>query len=212
MPESSAQTVYALNEYLKKCQATAYAEPQSQLHTALAATAWSRIADLFSSHPVGRVLDVGCGCGFCFDMFIKGGYNPIGLTTVSHEFEEVESRYPGSCIMMDMHEVGRFDEYFQGAWCRHIAEHSPAPGFFISQVYRSLKPGGWMYLEVPAPGTECKHEENPNHYSILGAEMWQQLITRAGFEMLDHFKFNFTTKAGEDQYFCWISKRPNPHA
>ena len=38
-----------------------------------------------------------------------------------------------------------------------------------------------MYVEVPAPDLERRHEYNSNHYSVLGVKQWDALLTRAGF-------------------------------
>jgi hypothetical protein len=34
------------------------------------------------------------------------------------------------------------------------------------------------------------HENNPNHYSILGNKMWQALFGKAGFETRAHWVYD----------------------
>jgi hypothetical protein len=70
-----------------------------------------------------------------------------------------------------------------------------------------LKPGGLLYLEVPAPDTGCNHQRNPNHYSVLGKSMWLELIRRAGFGESHVTDMNFTTGAGPDTYWGFIQTR-----
>lgn len=205
--ETLQSTVYAFNEYLKQCRSTAYSEPVTKLHTAIAGAAWNRVGHLCNQRQGGRVVDLGCGSGFCLDLFRKGGYEPYAITCMKDEHGHVEE-LGYTAIYGDMHDIGAFENYFVGAWCRHVIEHSPAPGFLLHEIFKSLKPEGWMYLEVPAPGTACKHEYNDNHYSVMGADMWSQLLFRSGFEILDHMKIGFTTEAGKDEYFSWICRKP----
>jgi SAM-dependent methyltransferase len=201
------QITYQFDTYIQKCRATAYSEEQSQLHTFIAQQAWRNVKGLINTPPGGKIADLGCGSGFCLDMFKADGYDPLGITCMEEEFRSIASR-DLRAVIGDIHDIGAFDNYFHGVWCRHAAEHSPAPGFLLTQIFQSMKPNGWLYLEVPAPGTACKHEENPNHYSVMGADMWMQLIKRAGFLPLDHTRICFKVEAGEDEYYNWIARKP----
>jgi ubiquinone/menaquinone biosynthesis C-methylase UbiE len=61
------------------------------------------------------------------------------------------------------------DESFDLVWARHALEHSVVPAFLLSEFHRLTKPGGVLYVEVPAPDTACVHETNPNHHSVLAS-------------------------------------------
>jgi hypothetical protein len=67
-----------------------------------------------------------------------------------------------------------------------------------------LLPGGTLYLEVPAPETSCKHETNPNHYSVLGRSAWTSLLERCGFTLRDEGSYSFPTHMGADEYWGFI--------
>ena len=88
-------------------------------------------------------------------------------------------------------------------------EHSICPILVLNHVKNTLVSRGWLYVEVPAPGTVCKHEENPNHYSVMGFEMWSELFKRVGFTSREAGKINVATMAGPDVYFYWILEKPN---
>jgi hypothetical protein len=56
---------------------------------------------------------------------------------------------------------------------------------------RVLKQGSKMYIEVPAPDCERKHEWNVNHYSILGEQQLAALLVRTGFDIVKFEKLDF---------------------
>ena len=48
---------------------------------------------------------------------------------------------------------------------------SPLPlRWTLAQARDALAPDGWLYVEVPAPGTRARHAFNPNHYAVVGRE------------------------------------------
>jgi len=99
------------------------------------------------------------------------------------------------------------DESFDVLWVRHCLEHSVFPYFTLSGFHRVLKPGGWLYVEVPAPDTSCAHQTNGNHYSVLGKSMLGSLIERSGFRIVDILDISFTVPAGPDTYWAYIQQR-----
>ena len=51
---------------------------------------------------------------------------------------------------------------------------------------RLLKMNGLLYVEVPAPDIDRNHEWTPNHFSILGSNMWRSLFRQTGFDLEIH--------------------------
>ena len=100
------------------------------------------------------------------------------------------------------------NDNFDFIWCRHCIEHSIFPYFTLSELYRVLRPEGYLYIEVPAPDTKCNHQTNPNHYSVLSKSMWIALIGRTGFKILDLVDLSFEVPAGKDQYWAFIQQKP----
>jgi hypothetical protein len=77
-----------------------------------------------------------------------------------------------------------------------------------------------MYVELPAPDCDRKHEFNINHYSILGPTMWIALFQRTGFEVekFETIEFDLTvgqTPEGEpvkakERFYCAIVRKTRP--
>lgn len=198
-----------LEAFLKRSASTAYAEPYSDLHGQITKQAWARVKAHMPPGPVKSVLDVGCGSGLALDIFIEEGYCAQGITCVEQEFRELNEKYPGRIFLQDMHDIGAWDQFWSLIWMRHIAEHSPAPAFLLSEAYDALRPRGYLYLEVPDPDTACGHDTilNCDHKSVMGKRMWSTLLQRAGFTIVDTFKFEFTVQAGADSYTGFLAKK-----
>ena len=100
-------------------------------------------------------------------------------------------------------------------WCRHCLEHSVYPLFTLYEFHRLLRNGGQVYVEVPAPDCDRKHEFNPNHYSVMGAQMWGALFQKAGFTITQANEQNLElfdngVKATEKNYMFVIQKHDTP--
>ncbi|MBP2291349.1 class I SAM-dependent methyltransferase [Azospirillum rugosum] len=204
MPENDLSRYARLDDFLRKIRKDVYPEPQHPMHT----TITQRMIDhLFGKYPEanGRILDVGCGQGAALEEFRKRGAQPVGIALG----EDCEiCRANG----FDVHEMDQSfldfpDRSFDTVWCRHALEHSVLPHFTLHGFHRVLRPGGYLYVEVPAPDTACRHQENQNHYSVMGPSMWVELIKRNGFALLDAISIDFETGMGPDVYHSFIAQK-----
>ena len=115
---------------------------------------------------------------------------------------------------------GYFDESVDFIFLRHALEHSPYPIFSLMEYNRILKQGGRIYIEVPAPDCDRKHEWNLNHYSILGEQQLAALLVRCGFDikLFENLQFelgginpetNEEYKAVE-KFYCIVATKQRP--
>ena len=98
------------------------------------------------------------------------------------------------------------DGSFDFLWCRHVLEHSVPPMFTLSEYRRVLKPGGLVYVEVPAPDTSAHHVRNPNHYSVLPHSSWMSLLARTGFVVERSNTLDFRVACGPDGYWSFLAR------
>jgi SAM-dependent methyltransferase len=153
-----------------------------------------------------QVVDVGCGQGVALKHFKALDCAAWGITT--NRVDLAACRAAGfEAWDYDMHEIHLVNDGCDLIWARHVLEHSPAPLFALHEFKRVLRPGGWLYIEVPMPGTSCHHEENRNHYSVLTDSMWQSLIGKAGFEIVEAKMFALSTPAGPDEYRSYLCRK-----
>lgn len=195
-----------LDAFLEKLRRDIYPEAEDQGHSTITREMFKRLVELHPLAPGAAVLDVGCGQGVGLEVFRDAGLAPVGVTL--GEDAQVCRGKGFKVVEMDLSFLDFEDGRFDLVWCRHALEHSVLPYFTLSEMHRVLKPGGALYVEVPAPDTSCAHQTNPNHYSVLGKSMWLELIRRTGFETLGQVDINFPTGLGPDTYWAFVQKKP----
>jgi SAM-dependent methyltransferase len=195
-----------LQQFLTRLEGETYPEFPSQLHTDITAQLLDHFRSQFPLAPGARVLDVGCGQGPALDRFQSLGWRATGIALNSEDVAMCRAK-GHEVLPMDQSFLDFPDSSFDLIWCRHCLEHSFAPFFTLCGFARVLRPQGYLYVEVPAPDTSCRHQTNANHYSVLGKSMWIELMKRAGFTILEILDINFRVAAGPDTYWAFILRR-----
>jgi SAM-dependent methyltransferase len=172
----------------------------------------------------GKILDLGCGPGYFLNYMREQGYTDLTGVTLSPEDVKICEANGHTIKKYDMsflpQSEGYYDESVDFIFLRHSLEHSPYPIFTLMEYNRVLKQGSKMYIEVPAPDCERKHEWNLNHYSILGTEQLAALLVRTGFnidkfETLD-FDVEFAEpnpenlKNAKEKFYCIVATKQRP--
>ncbi len=192
------------NFILDRAEADSYPEPRCDLHDNITKEVATMILPIIPE--AGTVLDIGCGQGPALEFFTTAGFNVRGITLNREDVSACIAK-GFACYYGDQNDLSQFYGLIDLVWARHILEHSIAPFWTLHEFHQVLKPGGILYAEMPAPGTTSCHESNPNHYSVMGEQMWLNLIARAGFDITDARKMEFTTPNGKDHYFGFTCRR-----
>ena len=170
-------------KYLTLAQRTIHHEPESpNFHNVLIDRFTEEFFVPLDIPKDARILDIGCGSGYWLEKIRALEYtNATGITYDDTDISICDRKglvtFKSDFSFVDM--PSRSVDFI---WCRQTIEHSPFPLFTLMEFNRLLKKGALAYIEVPAPDTDRKHEENENHYSILGEKMWTQLFMRTGFD------------------------------
>jgi 2-polyprenyl-3-methyl-5-hydroxy-6-metoxy-1,4-benzoquinol methylase len=138
--------------------------------------------------PPAKVLDYGCGGGRFFRQ-LRGlpyrlygvEYDPHLLAAFADEGVEVEDA-------ATIHD-GRWDAEFDYITLAHVLEHVPDPGALLRRLFKWLKPGAALYVELPNAGASGlaifgKHWrglETPRHFAIPTRAALVGALERAGF-------------------------------
>ena len=198
------------NRYLNFAQNTVYSEPETpQFHTPLIKLAIDNFFDKLNLPHDALIYDIGCGQGTFMDMVKERGYqNLVGITLSIEDSEAcINKGYEVMCA--DMSDFDTKDSEVDLIWCRHALEHSVFPFFTLLEFNRVLKMGGKLYVEVPAPDLERRHEFNNNHFSVMGTVMWQALFQRTGFSIDLSHEINLQLQLPEqketpEKFFCYV--------
>lgn len=178
--------------YLDLIHNTVYHEPSTPaFHDSLIDQLIVEIINPLNLPKDSRILDMGCGSGYFLEKMRELGFTDIvGVTMDDQDIQQCEDK--GLTVFkQDMTFTDFKDGEFDFLFCRQALEHSPCPALTLCEFNRIVKDNGYLYIEVPAPDQDRKHEENFNHYSILGRKMWDQLFIRASFEtkLFNEYKF-----------------------
>ncbi|MEC4896138.1 MAG: class I SAM-dependent methyltransferase [Oscillatoria sp. PMC 1051.18] len=202
----SDSDIQKLEKFLEKIKGDTYPEYPTSLHTNVTIKITDYFFKKFSLPPQAKILDIGCGQGVALEIFAAKGYNPIGITLNSEDVAVCQQK-GYEVYEMDQSFLDFEDNSFDLIWCRHCLEHSIFPYFTLNEIYRVTKPQGYLYVEVPAPETSCQHQNNPNHYSVLGKPMWLELIKRSGFKIVDVIDIDLKVPAGPDKYWAMFQQK-----
>jgi SAM-dependent methyltransferase len=201
-----------------------YDEGDSQMHDQLTKQVVKEYIDPLNIPKDAIILDVGSGPGYFLDEMKNRGYTNltgIGLSECDNKI----CRDKGHTIKeYDLsflpQKDGYYDESVDFIFCRHSLEHSPYPIFTLMEYNRVLKQGGKMYVEVPAPNCDRKHEFNLNHYSILGEQQLAALLIRTGFDIniFNNFEFNISGTDpntneefnAKEHFYCIVVTKQRP--
>jgi SAM-dependent methyltransferase len=201
-----------------------YDEGDSQYHKQLTSEITQRYIDPLDIPKDAKILDLGCGPGYFLDEMKERGYTDItGVTLSPGDIELCQSKghvvktYDLSFLPQ---KDGYFDESVDFIFLRHALEHSPYPIFSLMEYNRILKQHGKIYIEVPAPDCDRKHEYNLNHYSILGENQLAALLQRTGFDVNVFNNLEFELQVGADsegnpstakeKFYCIVATKARP--
>jgi SAM-dependent methyltransferase len=146
---------------------------------------------LATLHPLGRLLDFGCGWGAVLNEARGAGWRATGI--------EVDERKVAFCREQGLHAVygNLLDrpfaaETFDAALAEQVFEHLYTPVEYMKELYRVLKPGGVLYVAVPNfGGVEAKLKgarwdlvHPVSHVRYFDRASLADMSRRCGFEVL----------------------------
>ena len=154
--------------------------------------------------PVGKLLDIGCAQGQYLAYVGSLGWQGHGI-----EYDEGSAQYAreqlGIPVLAGPAETQMShwpDETFDVVTIWHVLEHLSDPLRVMREIYRVLKPGGTLLLEVPNYGSLWSPLfgrfwfalEAPYHLYHFHPETLTRLLRQAGFET---FRLNGETSPPE---------------
>jgi len=202
-----------------------YEEGDSTFHLDLTKQMVTNYIDPLQLPLDARIVDLGCGPGYFLDEMENRGYtNMVGVTLSPGDIKTCTDKghkiqqYDLSFLPQS---GGYDDETVDFIFLRHALEHSPYPIISLMEYNRVLKQGSKIYIEVPAPDCDRRHEFNLNHYSILGGSQLVALLQRTGFDIdkFDTVELDLTNTPTDgssepttfrERYYCVVATKARP--
>lgn len=205
-------------------QTTLYEEGESNFHKQLTTEVVKTYIEPMNLPKDAHILDLGSGPGyFCDEMKSREYTNYTAVTLSDGDIKTCKekghrtAKYDISFLPVA---DGYTDESVDLIFARHSLEHSPYPIFTLIEWNRILKQGAKVYIEVPQPDCDRRHEWNSNHFSILGANQLAALLDRAGFtiNVFNNIEFDLVVNQNEDgsnktvreKFYCVVATKTKP--
>lgn len=189
-----------MDDFLDRIAMDVYPEPTSFTHSDITSKGLDLLNKIFPLFAGMKVLDVGCGQGPALEFFRSHNLDYLGITLGDDDIAACRAK--GFRVeKMDQSFLPFADSSLDLIWARHVVEHSIFPLFTLDGFRRVLRPGGMLYMEVPALETCSHHELNPNHYSVFPKTCWKTLLERSGFRIIADVDYNFDVPIGPDLYW-----------
>jgi len=186
-----------------------YAEGHAPFHQSITKDVVGKFIDPLNLPKDANIIDLGSGPGYFLDEMRSRGYTNLTGIGLRDDDLAICSNNGHQVRKSDMNFLDDRDESVDLLFCRHSLEHSPFPYITLLEYNRVLKNNGKLYVEVPEPDCEVVHEENKNHYSIMGRKMWLSLLQRTGFDVTwaeYGFPVDFTDERGSvnEKYYIFV--------
>ncbi|MDG4601623.1 MAG: class I SAM-dependent methyltransferase [Defluviicoccus sp.] len=195
-----------LDSFLSELKRDAAPALTPELEESLCLMMYERLCSTFQLPAGARVLDTACGRGTALSLFQNAGLRAVGIGSPQ---DVAHCRRLGfDAREMDPSFLDFEPESFDLVWCPRVLNRSAMPLFTLTELFRVLRPGGILYLEMHASDTACGQEAHPNHTSVFGKRMWLELIRRAGFETPKALDLAIPTAAGADTLWTFLQRRP----
>jgi SAM-dependent methyltransferase len=119
--------------------------------------------------PEKMILDYGCGLGGNFPMLSKKG-NYVGLDILPENIDYAQKRYGQRYFQQFAGDAVPFaNNYFDEIHSYDVLEHVEDFELSLRELDRVLKPGGKIYITVPAAVSEKALQKiKPNYFTEVG--------------------------------------------
>lgn len=152
-------------------------QPPDENHTRLAAEVINEWKDFI---PEGRVLDIGCGQGFCKPLFEAIGHEWHGVA-LGKDYEIIHAKYPGLVSESDMHDLDVPYTSFSLIFARHVLEHSPFPVIALREWGEATDTA-----IVVVPKQSLFADEIAGHLSVFRSCTWRKYFEFTGWTVEKH--------------------------
>lgn len=166
--------------------------PANEYHQLMAKEFWRDVPKDFST-----ILDVGCSDGYMVNVFKNEGKRAVGINDMVWPVDRAFHEANGLDVRKgDMHNMDIADGSFDAVWCRHTLEHAFAPLQVLSEIYRVLKPQGYLFAVLPPP--PLLPEPYPDHWHQIPEYQFRYLLESCNFEVQKLWTQYFSYKREND--------------
>lgn len=133
------------------------------------------LQDVAPGYASGTLIDMGCGNKPYKCFFEQRVQHYVGVDVGQNKFNSVD-------IIVETHgSLPIRDETVDTVLSTQVLEHVPQPNIHLSEIFRVLKPGGFLILTCP--GSFMLHEEPHDYYRFTTYGL-RYMLEKCGFNVL----------------------------
>jgi SAM-dependent methyltransferase len=134
--------------------------------------------------PGALLLEVGCGCGHLAASFSQAGYRVWGSDLSAEALRWAQQQDLERLARASILELP-FEDHFDAVCAFDVLEHVPEHGRALAGLVRAARPGGLVFLTVPAhPHLWGSWDRKQRHVRRYRAGELQRLVEASGLEIL----------------------------
>lgn len=135
----------------------------------------------------GTIVDVGCGNGRDVGVFVKGGFNAIGIDISQQEIEDGRRKFPELKFEMQDAEKLMFEDDSVDAFFMINVVHYVNKERAIEEIFRTLKPFGYFFIHfnIAIIDKNGKVDYHHNQKDILKLIPKFKILQKKVFERMD---------------------------
>jgi len=138
-----------------------------------------------------RMIEIGCGTGNMLDLLSRSGWHVDGLDMSRHALRFAAKKTSARLFQADITDLP-FEHEYDAVGMFDVLEHIEDDAAALDNVHRALRPGGLLFLTVPAGASLFSdydrllcHRRRYDPGALLG------LVRAQGFEVLKATRFFF---------------------
>lgn len=133
-----------------------------------------------------RVLEIGCHDGYYLNRLKSAGHQCVGVEP--SPFADYATKMYGLEVRKEFFDASMFgDASFDVIVLRHVLEHVDHPAKLLGDALRVLKPGGFLYVEVPNSLWSLQERYYPefhvDHLSYFTPQSMQTMLQGHGLDV-----------------------------
>ncbi len=141
----------------------------------------------------GCLLDLGCATGdFLNEMRVSGQWQVYGVEPISLPAQIARDRFALEVFVGKLEEANFTENYFDVITLWDVLEHVPNPSTTLSEIWRILKPGGWLFIQTPDPdsweprlfGPSWMGWDAPRHLYMFPRTVLMRYLGKNGFRVI----------------------------
>ncbi len=174
---------------------------------------FDRISKKFTNKD-RKFLDIGSALGLLLNYVKAKGWEPVGVEICKESAEYARKNFGVKIHNKTLEQTGFKSNTFEIVHMSHVIEHVPSPQDTIVEIYRILKPGGYLIITTPRVDSfqawlfkETWRSYHRDHIYIFSKKTLKGMLLKAGFSIEKFVTWGGIEKGRANKAIKYIADR-----